>query len=72
MTLEQIKKAVDQGKEVFWKTDGYRVVAGTQKGSGEYFVVCTENQYTVGLTWRDGKTMNGNEIEFYQGPRRTA
>jgi hypothetical protein len=65
MTLEEIKKAVDQGKEVFWRHSGYRVVAGTQKASGEYFVVCTENQYTVGLTWRDGKTMNGSEIDFY-------
>jgi hypothetical protein len=65
MTLEQIKKAVDQGKDVFWKHSGYKVVAGTQKAIGEYFIVCTENQYTVGLTWRDGKTMNGNEIDFY-------
>jgi hypothetical protein len=67
MTLQEIKNAVNQGKDVFWKHDGYKVVAGIEKAVGKYFVVCTANSHTIGLTWRDGKTMNGAEEDFYLG-----
>jgi hypothetical protein len=62
MTLQEIKDAVTSGKSVCWATDAYDVITGI---NGKYFVVCNRNQYTTGLTWRDGITLNGKESEFY-------
>ena len=61
MTLEEIKSAVDSGKTVHWANDGYRVI----KSRGEYLVVFDRNQSCIGLTWRDGVTMNGEPEQFY-------
>lgn len=44
-TVEEIKKAVDAGKTVFADTKAYRVIKNKQN----YYIVCSFNQYTVGL-----------------------
>lgn len=62
MTLEEIKAAVDEGKTVHWANEGYKVVKGA---NGEYLVCFTANNHCIGLTWRDGKTLNGKPDEFF-------
>lgn len=62
MTLEEIKQAVDSGKLVYWMNKGYVV---KKDRNGEYIIVYTPNDYTVGLTWQDGVTMNGEEQDFF-------
>lgn len=62
MKLEEIKKAVDDGRIVHHQSDAYVV----QKDRiGQYLIKCTFNDYCIGLIWQDGTTMNGNEEEFY-------
>jgi len=60
MKLNEIKEAVDKGLTVLWKQNNYRVV----KWTNGYYVVCTDNNNAIGLTHRDGITMNGNEEDF--------
>lgn len=63
MTLEEIKKAVNEGKHVYWCNENYEVVKDKYD---QWFIVCYIGN-TIGLTWRDGKTLNGKEEEFYIG-----
>ena len=63
MTLEQIKAAVEAGKRVFWQHSGYEVV---KDRVGQWFIKCVYNGNCIGLTWRDGVTMNGEPEEFFQ------
>lgn len=63
MTLQEIKDAVLSGKTVHWANSLY-VVRYAPK-LDEFQVVCTLNDYTNGLTHRDGVTMNGKPEEFY-------
>jgi hypothetical protein len=63
MTLREIKDAVQQGKIVCWKHDGYRVIYLDY--SKEYYIVYLHKNYVIGLTWQDGVTMNGEEQDFY-------
>ena len=61
MTLEEIKAATLRGKTVCVGNDGYEV-----RNVGEqWLIVFLPNSYTIGLTWLDGKTMNGRPEEFY-------
>lgn len=62
MTLEQIKEAVQAGKTVCWVNDGYRVI---RDKLGQWFVCCRRNSDCIGLTHRDGVTMNGKPEQFY-------
>lgn len=62
MTLEQIKTSIDQGKKVYWKNLAYDVI---KDKIGQYLIVCNLNNYTIGLTWLDGITMNGEESDFF-------
>ena len=62
MTLQEIKNAVDDAKIVCWSNSGYRVV---KDELGQYLIVFQPNKYTIGLTWRDGITLNGKESEFF-------
>lgn len=61
MTLEEIKKAVDEGKTVYWSDEAYKVI---KDDIGQYFIkyICGD---LIGLTRRDGVTLNGKEEEFY-------
>ena len=62
MTLEQIKAAVESGQTVHWANDGYSVV---KDNLGQWLIVYDQNQNAIGLTWKDGKTMNGEGHQFY-------
>jgi hypothetical protein len=64
MTLQEIKKAIQEGLTVCWKQSNYEV----QKSifNGDYNIVCiSNNNDCIGLTWLDGSTMNGKEEDFY-------
>lgn len=62
MNLNEIKAAIKAGKRVKWKHDGYNVICDKL---GQFLIVCADNQSTIGLTWQDGVTLNGEEDEFY-------
>lgn len=62
MKAEEIKKAVDEGKTVHWSHEGYSVI---KDNLGQYLIYCSINGYCIGLTWRDGVTLNGKEQDFY-------
>lgn len=61
MTVDEIKKAVDEGKIVRWSNELYLV----HKVGDSYLITCTLNDHTIGLTWLDGVTLNGKEEDFY-------
>lgn len=72
MTLEEIKAAVLAGKTVHWSNPGYVVVhvAGRADKDGtpaadRWLIRCAFNGSCIGLTWRDGTTVNGRPEEFY-------
>lgn len=62
MTLEQIKAAVDAGKTVHSVNSLYTVI---KDKLGRYLIVCSYNNYCIGLTHQDGITMNGTPETFY-------
>ncbi|MCB0448430.1 MAG: hypothetical protein KDD03_13165 [Gelidibacter sp.] len=62
MNLQQIKTAIEEGKNVYWSSGIYKV---TKDKYNQYFIHCTLNNHCIGLTWQDGTTMNGKEEEFY-------
>ena len=62
MTLQEIKSAVDRGQSVKWGNKLYDVI---KDSLGQYLIICSSNQYTIGLTHTDGKTLNGRPSEFY-------
>lgn len=64
MTLEEIKANVLAGKKVYWSNLAYEVVHDKYD---QWFIVCTLNDHAIGLTWRDGVTLNGKEEEFFIG-----
>ncbi len=61
MTLQEIKDAVTEGKTVCWAQDNY-IVENWKNG---LHIVCQNNKNAIGLTHKDGITMNGNEEDFY-------
>lgn len=66
MTLDEIKQAVDAGKVVHWSNCNYQVVKSPNE---EYLIQWGRGQgHFIGLTWKDGKTLNGLESEFYIDP----
>lgn len=62
MTVSEIKSAVNAGKQVFWSNANYRVI---KDDVGEYLIHSQCNNHYIGLTWRDGTTLNGKEEEFF-------
>jgi hypothetical protein len=62
MTLQEIKTAINQGKQVFWKSQGYQVI---KDSINQYLIKCIYNGHCIGLTWTDGVTMNGEEADFF-------
>lgn len=64
MQLQEIKAAVESGKRVFQHSPMYEVI---KDSIGQWLIVCKSNSYCIGLTWQDGKTMNGKPEEFYIG-----
>lgn len=76
MTLEEIKSSVDSGVKVFWQQNNYEVQKTEGKSlntdtmewepTSSYDIVCTTNGHRIGLTWRDGVTLNAKEEDFYK------
>jgi hypothetical protein len=63
MNLNEIKQAIKEGKKVYWSSKAYEV--RRYKDTDEYNIICTLNNHCIGLTWRDGKTLNGKEKDFF-------
>jgi len=67
MTLAEITAAVDAGKTVHWRTKSYTVRRGQGSSASNpatrYFI-CHDGGNCIGLTWSDGTTLNGKEIDF--------
>ena len=61
MTLEEIKQAVDEDQVVCWKNEQYQVI---KDHKGQYLIQHT-NGSCIGLTHRDGITLNGDPGDFY-------
>ena len=62
MKLSDIKDAVDAGRVVHWTSPIYTVVRDIL---GDYLIQCSSNNDCIGLTWKDGQTLNGKERDFY-------
>lgn len=56
-----IKKAVKEGKKVFCDTLGYEVI---RCKNDEYLINYINTDYYIGLTWKDGKTLNGQKFWY--------
>ena len=61
MTLDEIKTAVLAGKTVCVGCDSYTV----KLDSIAQWLIVHDGGYCIGLTWKDGKTLNADESEFY-------
>jgi len=64
MKLQEIKDAVLAGKTVYWKNSNYKVL---NDDNNDWLIVYNHgqsNQNCIGLTWRDGETLNGEEEDF--------
>ncbi len=61
MTLEEIQAAVRSGGIVHWSNDGYRAI---EDSIGQWLIVYVDGS-AIGLTWRDGVTLNGKPDDFY-------
>lgn len=68
MNLEQIKTAIANGQKVHWANTGYEVI---KDSIGQYLIRCTMNGHCIGLTWRDGVTLNGKPAQFFIAPSIT-
>jgi hypothetical protein len=64
MNADDIKQLVLDGKKVFWRHSGYEVV---QDSIGQWLIKCHMNGDVIGLTHKDGKTLNGRGQEFLIG-----
>jgi hypothetical protein len=64
MTLEQIKTALSEGKKVYYCNPAYTVI---KDRLNQYLIEYRLNGDVIGLTWRDGVTLNGKEESFYIG-----
>lgn len=65
MTLEEIKAAVRAGKRVCWVNRGYEV---HEDSIGQWLITYrrgTAHADSIGLTWADGVTLNGDEHQFF-------
>ena len=63
MNLNEIKQAIKDGKKVYWSNTLYEVKKW--KDEDKYDIICNANGYCIGLTWQDGKTLNGKEKDFF-------
>jgi hypothetical protein len=61
MNLRNIKTAVREGLKVHWANELYEV----QNKGDAWYIVCVSNGSCVGLTWSDGKTLNGKANQFF-------
>lgn len=64
MTLEEIKKAVREGKTVHWNNPGYIVTFFEKCGEEYWNIMCLWNKYCFGLTGAND-TLECKEEEFF-------
>lgn len=62
MSLTEIKAAIEAGKTVHWANEGYIVI---KDKIGQLLIKCSSNGSCIGLTHRDGVTLNGKPEEFF-------
>lgn len=62
MTIEEIKKAIENNQKVYWSHRGYEVI---RDNFGEYFIKCLENNRCIRLTDISGQCLNGDESDFF-------
>ena len=62
MNLQEIKLSLKNNRKVFWKNTSYEVI---KDNIGQYLIKCHLNNTFIGLTWRDNKTLNGKENDFF-------
>jgi len=62
MTLQEIKDAVENGKIVCLESEIYEVRKDNLK---QWHIVCTSNDSCIGLTHKDGITLNGLNKQFF-------
>lgn len=65
MNAQEIKSAVLSGKKVFLDNNLYSVICSEK--TQQWLIVCTTNGHCIGLTHRDGVTLNGNPEDFFIG-----
>jgi len=62
MNLQEIKQAIRDGKTVYCSNTAYTVV---KDNLNQYLIKCSINDFCIGLTWRDGITLNDIENNFF-------
>lgn len=62
MSLTEIKAAIEAGKTVHWANEGYLVI---KDKIGQFLIKFSSNGSCIGLTHRDGVTLNGKPEEFF-------
>ena len=65
MELAEVRSAVLAGDTVHWASSAYVVTHAGDDVDRGFCIVCTLNDFAIGLTWRDGVTMNGDAEDFY-------
>tara|TARA_R100001440_G_scaffold28188_1_gene45749 strand:- start:33 stop:233 length:201 start_codon:yes stop_codon:yes gene_type:complete len=65
MDAQEIRTAIAAGKTVYWHHDGYQVI---KDSIGQYLIKCHMNDHCIGLTHKDGITLNGEAKAFYIEP----
>jgi hypothetical protein len=74
MNLAEISAAVDAGDTVHWQSPEYTVrkgpahpdTPGSNINPALKYTIDHVNGQSIGLTWRDGTTLNGKEADFYR------
>ena len=65
-SIADIKAAVDAGKDVRCGSDSYKVI---RDSIGQYLIVCSFNDYCIGLHGREGTEyadkLNGRDFYVY-------
>ncbi len=61
MTIQDIKDAIEEGREVYWANISYRVI----KDSIGQYLIKHDSGDCIGLTNQAGDTLNGDETEFF-------
>jgi len=62
MSREELIIAMDDGKEVRWQNDNYKLY---KDNIGQYLITSQFNNYTIGIFHKTGDGMNVNPEECY-------
>lgn len=66
MTIKEIKRAIQDGKKVYWANETYEVI---QDCVGEYLIKCIPNNHCIGLHGKEGTEyehhLNGDADKFF-------